>query len=436
MNRRTFLHYAGALTVATQARGLLGAMPSVDEAAASIERVHAELWRRFVDKQGVLLDFTELNGSVSLPTPEECRAGKPNALGWWTPIENGAMFNGLYLDGAVNRALATGADQDKDRARRLAQGLLRLASCSAIKGFVGRGFADDGKTTWPMGSNDQTGPWFYGLWRYLDSGLADDELRQQIVAKLVEVADVLAQNGWRMPAEPPFHFRGSFTSFGWSGPPRLLFVCKSMHQITGDATWDDRYRVALHEGPKGGGMTRLQICERGMVFEKKGQAKAGRATWTGSPAAASLRGLWEMEQDEAVRTAFANGLRATAEMAVEGLDYRRKFLKDSPARFDGDWRKLNAYWKPQKTEDEAAELARIQLKALHSLSPRRRDELVNAREAAFAAWVITLCPDREVVKVHEPEILATIAHFRADQLRFVSFFPLESAWWRLQQFIA
>jgi hypothetical protein len=137
-------------------------MPAVDEPAANIERVHAELWRRFVDKHDVLLDFTELNGTVSVPTPKECRDGKPNALGWWTPIENGAMFNGLFLDGAVNRALATGADKDKDKARRLAEGLLRLASCSTSKGFVGRGFADDGKTTWPMGSNDQTGPWFYG----------------------------------------------------------------------------------------------------------------------------------------------------------------------------------------------------------------------------------------------------------------------------------
>lgn len=54
-----------------------------------------------------------------------------------------------------------------------------------------------------------------------------------------------------------------------------------------------------------------------------------------------------------------------------------------------------------------------------------------AREAGFAAWVITLCPDRELVKQHEPETLATIAHFRADKMRFVTFFPLESAWWRL-----
>lgn len=56
----------------------------------------------------------------------------------------------------------------------------------------------------------------------------------------------------------------------------------------------------------------------------------------------------------------------------------------------------------------------------------------NENGAMFAAWVVTLCPDRDFVKQHEPEILATLAHFRADKLRFVSFFPLECAWWRLQ----
>ena len=68
-----------------------------------MEQAHSEMWRRFVNKHGVILDFTDLDGSVSLPTPEECREGKPNALGWWAPIENGAMFNGLYMDATVNR---------------------------------------------------------------------------------------------------------------------------------------------------------------------------------------------------------------------------------------------------------------------------------------------------------------------------------------------
>ena len=59
-----------------------------------------------------MIDFADMDGKVSLPTPEECREGKPNALGWWAPIENGAMFNGLYMDAAVNRWKRTQAATD------------------------------------------------------------------------------------------------------------------------------------------------------------------------------------------------------------------------------------------------------------------------------------------------------------------------------------
>lgn len=432
VNRRSFLQRTAALALATSFSAPLRAASAQEKAQAAVELAHDEIWRRFVDKHDVLLDFTGLDGSFSLPTPEECRAGKPNALGWWAPNENGAMFNGLYMDGAVNRALVTGLDEDKAKARRLAEGLLRLADCSEVKGFIGRGFATDGKTTWPMGSNDQTSPWFYGLWRYVESGLPDDALRTLIVRKMTEVADALVQTGWRMPAEPPFNFRGSFNGNTFGGATRLLFTCKAMHQLTGDAVWDERYHAALHEVPKKGGLTRQQACVRGMVFEKKGEAKPHRATWTGSPAAVCLRGLWEMEKDEALRAAYAKGLRATAAMAVEGMSYREKFAQDNSTLFDNDWRKLNEYWRPQQTENDATEVAAIQLSAANKLSPRRRAELAYAREAVFAAWVITLCPDREVMKQHEPEILATLAHFQADKLHFVSFFPIECTWWRLR----
>ncbi len=78
----------------------LAAEPSLPDA---VQQAHTVLWSRFIDPHGVFIDFTDLDGKVNYPTPEECRSGKPNALGWYQPIENGAMFNGLYLDAAVNR---------------------------------------------------------------------------------------------------------------------------------------------------------------------------------------------------------------------------------------------------------------------------------------------------------------------------------------------
>ena len=119
---------------------------------------HKEIWRRFIDQYGIMIDFADMAGNVSLPTPEECKLGKPNALGWWAPIENGAMFNGLYMDAAVNRWNHTRSDEDATKARKLMEGLLLLNSISDVKGFVGRGVSTDGKSHYPMGSNDQSSP--------------------------------------------------------------------------------------------------------------------------------------------------------------------------------------------------------------------------------------------------------------------------------------
>ena len=108
--RRTFLQGTAALALASRFPATLWA---ADEAATAVALAHAELWRRFVDEHGIVLDETALDGSYHRPTPEECRLGKPNAVGWLTPIADGAMFTGLYLDAMVNRALQTKADADQ-----------------------------------------------------------------------------------------------------------------------------------------------------------------------------------------------------------------------------------------------------------------------------------------------------------------------------------
>jgi hypothetical protein len=395
-----------------------------------LEAVHDELWRRFVDQQGILLDFTELEGGAIVPTPEECKLGIPNANGWWTPTENGAMFNGLYLDGMINRALSTGAASDRAKVERLVSGLLLLASCSNVSGFVGRGFATDRKTTWPLGSTDQTSPWFYGLWKFLQSGLGDAALRHKTKAKMVEVADALVANEWNIPSQVPYGSRGSVVQLDWEHAPRLLFIYRAMYQVTGDTAWESRYLAALHE-TRDHGRTRVQICRQGMIFEKMGVPLTHRATWTGSAAAVCLRGLWEMETDERLKSAYGDGLRMTAGMAAGGLRYRLRYSQDDHSYFEGDWRKLNPSWRPQKSVAEARVLAMEQMIIMNKMSPRRKIELAYAREAIFAAWVITLCPDGDVVERYKSEILETISHFNPKGMHFVSFFPMENAWWRL-----
>jgi hypothetical protein len=68
----------------------------------------------------------------------------------------------------------TKSAEDASKARKLMEGLLLLNSISEVKGFIGRGVTTDGKSHYPMGSNDQSSPWFLGLWRYYESGLATE----------------------------------------------------------------------------------------------------------------------------------------------------------------------------------------------------------------------------------------------------------------------
>ncbi|MGA0559572.1 hypothetical protein ACO2Q8_23130 [Larkinella sp. VNQ87] len=396
----------------------------------NMENAHREIWRRFIDAHSILLDFADTNGRFDRPTAAEFRDNKPNALGWWTPTENGAMFNGLYLDGICQRWLHRHQEADRIKARRLAQGLLFLASVGDTPGFIGRGVASDGKTPPAMGSNDQTSPWFYGLWRYLYTGLPEPDERRQIIAKMVEVANALVANDWRIPtmSYAPARFRNTFATFNWEGAPRMLFILKAMHQLTGESRWDVLYRKAASETGGEPRRSRLQICADGMLFDIPKQFR-----WTGISSTVDVRALWEMETDPVLRRAYEQGLNASAQSAV--VDIARWHLFDNQDRkpFLHDWRSLLTKWQPQHSEQDALAVSQTQLNELVRLSPRRNYELGLVREPLWMAWIVTLAPDPSLADQYRSEMLSAIGHFRYERLYYSQFFPAEAVWFRLQK---
>lgn len=428
LSRRRVIKVLAAIAATSSAGFARGWAAETPQAA--VDKAHNEIWRRFIDEYNILVDFTLLNGSFARPTPEECRDSKPNGLGWWTPVENGSMFNGLYMDAAINRWKLSGLPEDKEKARRLMTGLTRLASLSDTTGFIARGVATDGKTPYPMGSNDQTMPWLYGMWRYVREGLATAEERERIVAKLMEVARALESSDWRMPCAGPHSpapFRGTFAGFKWEFAPRLLFLLKAAHQLSGEDHWDELYQQALKERGGEPATDRLAICREGMVFHSKTPE-----SWTGAPGVCALRGLWEMETAPAVKDAYMQGLRASAQLAAESLPIYREFNNEGQQPFSHDWRLLNEWWKPQHSEAEAVEVAMAQVKELGRLSPRRYQEFRFVREPLFAAWIVTLCPDRALLEQHRALISEVLAHYDYSRLYYSQFFPAEAAWYRLQ----
>jgi hypothetical protein len=428
MKRRTLLQSTLALGAGMVPRLSFAAEPFHADTETAIAQAHAELWRRFVDEYGILVDFCDLEGKVNLPTPEECRAGKPNALGWFQPIENGAMFNGLYLDAVVNRWRSTKSEEDATKARRLMEGLLLLNSISEVKGFVGRGVSTDGRSHFPMGSDDQTGPWYIGLWRFYDSGLATDEEKDRIRKHLAETTAAIVSLGWNMPAEAPFGKRGTFEGFHFEKAVRKLFVMKLMARVTGDASWEERYRAELDLAGGDPALTKRQFAAGGMKYYY-----APTHAWTSCVAVGALRCLWEMEEEPALKADYATGLRASAVLAAECLPLAEKFDPSNPATFDQDWRTaMMPLWKPHTTEQEAVDLAIAQLKAFGKISPRRHSEANFIREPSAAAWIVSLCPDKEVVKTHRPAIERLLRRYDYANLYYSTFFWVESVWWRVR----
>jgi len=418
MKRCTFL--AATLAISCTAQLL------AQEPAKAAEQAHSEIWRRFIDKYGIMIDFADMDGNVSLPTPGECKAGKPNALGWWAPIENGAMFNGLYMDAAVNRWKRTKSDEDATKARKLMEGLLLLNSISEVKGFVGRGVSTDGKSHYPMGSNDQTMPWFLGLWRYWESELATQEEKARIAKHLIETAEEIVRLGWQMPAEEPFKVRGSFNGFHFEEAARMLFTMKMLHRITGDEKWRAMYLAEL--GERGGekNLSKRELCAGGMVFWY-----SKNHNWTSCAAVGGLRGLWELETNTSLKADFAQGLVTSAQLAAEWLSLAQQFDNADTSRFEMDWRVMNAEWKPQQTEHEAQALAQAQLKNFMKLAPRRGKETAFIREPTAAAWIVTLLPDATLLNQHRAEVEKVIAHYDYAKLYYSQFFWVEMAWERL-----
>ena len=117
------------------------------------------------------------------------------------------MFTGQFLRAAIARAeRLRGAEREAAAAecRKMANGLIRAASVSDVKGMVVRGFATDGRSHYPLSSTCQTVPWFFGMHAWAKSPFPTDEERKAAVAKMVEVAEAIEANGWYVPSDGRF----------------------------------------------------------------------------------------------------------------------------------------------------------------------------------------------------------------------------------------
>ena len=396
------------------------------ETEPAVERAHAETWARFVDAHGIMRDYVG-----ELPTPEDCRLGRPNAIGWWSPIENGPMFTGMYLAAVVERARRSGTALDREQARKLAQGLMKCASVSDVPGFVARGVGSDGKCHYPLSSDDQMHPWFLGLQAYLASDIPTAEERKGLVAKVREVADALDSYGWKVPCDGGFKggFRGGFKGEHFRDAARYLHILRATYEMTGDNVWLERYRRALDEKPTGSAETRREICALGCPRDlgfipslEKNQF------WIYVGTQAGLARLALVETDAATQAAYRQGLAVTADRALASIDTHAMFDNADQGFFGtADWRSAHPTWFAQPTQAEAERLAKIV--DYKKRGPRKNYEATWMRHPLAAAAIVALAGDKSA----RPSVLKAVRHYDYAKLNMAEFFFAEVAYYALPE---
>ena len=401
-----------------------GPPPTPNQVAAAMDRAHAVLWSKFIGDDGLIHDYVG-----DLPTPEDCQQGRPNAIGWWSPIENGPMFTGTYLAAICQRARRSGAAADRHEARRLVRGLLACASVSEVPGFIARGMGTDGKCHYPLGSQDQTHPWFYGLHAYATSGIPDADERKSVVDKMREVAEALQAVNWKCPCDGAFRgqFRGDFQLFRHHGAAMYLFILRAMYDVTGEGVWLDRYQQAMSERCERTGRTRLEICAAGYPYDREQIKHIDRSQlWIYVSSQGGLAWLAGAETDAAVRAQFRAGLDANARGALAVIgDYRTFDNSDAKLFGHARWREAYPGWFPQQTQADAERLASTGDRSV--LGERKSYEAQRMRNPLAAAALIALAGYQD----GQASVREAICHYDYTRLNMAELFFAECAYYAL-----
>ena len=377
-----------------------GFAEAVDQA---IDRANEVLWRDFVSPQGILYDYVG-----ELPTPRDCAEGRPNALGWWSPIENGPMFTGQYLLALVMRAKRTGEPTTRERCRKLAEGLLLCASVSDVPGMVCRGVGSDGKCHYPLGSTDQTAPWFLGLDAYLQSGFAETDLQRRIRRKMAEWGDIYERNGWRFPCDGRFRgeHRGTVRGLPFQGSsPSYLFMLNALWRATDDGKWKRRYLAATFERQPQTELTRIEVCERGYPIDRelRNFKMEPHLLWIYTHQVASLAILAEREDRPEVAARYRRGVEACADAARRFMAAHTNYsnVAERPFKY-ANWRTGYA-WREQATQEDAEQVANTaKREILGTRKDYERDTMTNPLAAAL------MCA---AARKHGDEVARVLRHY-------------------------
>lgn len=400
-----------------------------DSVLRSVNTVHQEIWRRFVNPRfNILYDYTNAAGDVVIPSKAEVLALKPNGLSYTTVIEDGAFYNGLYLDALCNRYKKLQTAEAARKARDIAGGLIKLATVSKAPGFIARNILPDGETYYPASSDDQTFPWFYGMWKYLRSGIPDKREYEVIRQLILNKATALQRYNWDIPCDPiEFGYYGSFSRAGNKHLVRIPFITRIAFELSGDIQWKHAYHKSLEEAPSGEKVIRLELLAKGIEYGLPGDNKFN--FWLSASSQAAIRELLLLETDPRIRSAYHNALRKHAVSAIPHMKLYRQFDNNHQLVHQTDWRYLNRFWKPQANCQEARVLGLDQVHYGYLISPAGPYEFDYMTEPLFAAWVIVLSGEEKLVESLLPDLRKALTHYRWSSIHHATIFIAEAVYY-------
>lgn len=344
---------------------------------------HNEVWRRFVRMPyGHLLDYTNEQGDVIYPTPEQCEECQPNGLGYWTPIENCAFFTGLYATALIRQYCAAPDPVLQNEIETLIQGLYLLQDVGKCEGFIARGVGTDGKCHYPLSSEDQVMPWILAVYAYYQSPLCTD--KDRVKARLLRVLYAIKTSDYSVPTE----WEGISNSRwlptkGWRGVVKLLFSARLLALLSGDAKDLAAFHAFLTKKPADAPYTRLEIVSHGFCHDMLNSY--GKQAWICICAHLCLRELIQLDAPNAA--VYRQGLYYNGVTALGMIDDMNGFRAGE--KFDVDWTPLLSTWENVGRDTKA------QIALGYRQAPVWKTEIVPARHAehivlgnsAYAAWI-------------------------------------------------
>lgn len=386
------------------------------------ERIQEQIMNRFADPHGIITDYRGLNGEIVLPTPEECGRNIPNAKGYWTPIENGGFFTGLYLLGQCWRYRQEKSENTRIVIRRLVDGLCKLQDVTTVPGFIARGVGSDGKCHYPSSSSDQFFPWVIGLDAYLDTDIPSDAERKALVKRLAACGDALEKNNWRLSEETKlFGSSGNLAAASYHAAPRLLYFLHVLEKHTGNPHWGE-LKKRLSEEKFSDGSTRLDAIAKG-----PGTMMSEWHCWWLVNDQYAVRRLFEIERDPAVRKRLETALKDAAKAARPLVAFYKKFNPEKSLTFSADWHRMMASGPQlQRNWKEFEKLYLAQLSQWRKVSPAVDAEKRSLLPAYSAAWIIVLSGDEEQIEAIRPDLRRMLELPDYAKLYYATFFYAEN----------